>query len=123
MFMHIKMKAEDIKFVFVSAAIVVSLVCCVSLSKAAISTTVDTSSQSKEEIVSVEEESEAGETGLVIDVEEKDCDKAIESIQEQSTRIDDGMSEIQKDLEELKKRKKIKKITKKKIKTKKVIDK
>ena len=49
--------------------------------------------------------------------------KAIESIQEQSSRIDDGMSEIQKDLEELKKRKKIKKVTKKKIKTKKVIDK
>ena len=52
-------------------------------------------------------------------------DKAIDSIQEQSTRIDEDMSEIQKDIEELKKRKKIKKtktITKKKIK-KKVIDK
>ena len=123
MFMHLKMKAEDIKFVFASVAIVVSLACCVSLSKAAISTTVDTSSQNKEEIVSAEEETGVGETGIVIDVEEKDCDKAIDSIQEQSSRIDDGMSEIQQDLEELKKRKKIKKVTKKKIKTKKVIDK
>ena len=66
---------------------------------------------------------ESGETGLVTDLEDKGCDKAIESIQEQSARIDDGMSEIQKDLQELKKRKKIKKVTKKKIKTKKVIDK
>ena len=55
--------------------------------------------------------------------EDKDCDKAIESIQEQSANIDEGMAEIKKDLEELKKRKKKKKITKKKIKKKKVIDK
>jgi len=123
MFMHLKMKAEDIKLVFISVALVVSLACCVSLSRAAVSASVDTSSQSKEGIVSVEEETEAGETGTMIEIEEKDCDKAIESIQEQSSRIDDGMSEIQKDLEELKKRKKIKKVTKKKIKTKKVIDK
>jgi peptidoglycan hydrolase CwlO-like protein len=69
------------------------------------------------------EDEEADETGLVTELEEKDCDKAIESIQEQSSRIDDRMSEIQKDLKELKKRKKIKKVTKKKIKTKKIIDK
>ena len=123
MFMHLKMKAEDIKLVFASVAIVVSLACCVSLSRAAVSVSADTASQSKEEVVSAEEKPEVGETGLMIDVEEKDCDKAIESIQEQSSRIDEGMSEIQKDLEELKKRKKIKKVTKKKIKTKKVIDK
>ena len=123
MFMHLKMKAEDIKLVFISVALVVSLACCVSLSRAAVSASADTSSQSKEEIVSVEEETEAGETGLMIDIEEKDCDKAIESIQEQSSRIDNGMSEIQEDLEELKKRRKIKKTTKKKTKTKKVIDK
>ena len=123
MFMHLKMKAEDIKLVFISVALVVSLACCVSLSRAAVSASADTSSRSKEEIVSVEEETEAGETGTMIDVEEKDCDKAIESIQEQSSRIDNGMSEIQQDLEELKKRRKIKKTTKKKTKTKKVIDK
>jgi len=123
MFMHLKMKAEDIKLVFISVALVVSLACCVSLSRAAVSASADTSSRSKEEIVSVEEETEAGETGTMIDVEEKDCDKAIESIQEQSSRIDNGMSEIQEDLEELKKRRKIKKTTKKKTKTKKVIDK
>jgi len=123
MFMHLKMKAEDIKLVFISVALVVSLACCVSLSRAAVSASADTSSQSKEGIVSVEEEIEAGETGTMIDVEEKDCDKAIESIQEQSSRIDNGMSEIQEDLEELKKRRKIKKTTKKKTKTKKVIDK
>jgi TolA-binding protein len=123
MFMHLKMKAEDIKLVFISVALVVSLACCVSLSRAAVSASADTSSQSKEGIVSVEEETEAGETGTMIDVEEKDCDKAIESIQEQSSRIDNGMSEIQEDLEELKKRRKIKKTTKKKTKTKKVIDK
>ena len=71
------------------------------------------------------EDEEVGETGLVTELEDKGCDDAIDSIQEQSTRIDEGMSEIQKDLEELKKRKKTKKtktITKKKIK-KKVIDK
>ena len=123
MFMHLKMKAEDIKLVFISVALVVSLACCVSLSRAAVSASADTSSQSKEGIVSVEEETEAGETGTMIDVEEKDCDKAIDSIQEQSSRIDNGMSEIQEDLEELKKRRKIKKTTKKKTKTKKVIDK
>jgi len=123
MFMHLKMKAEDIKLVFISVALVVSLACCVSLSRAAVSASADTSSRSKEEIVSVEEETEAGETGTMIDVEEKDCDKAIESIQEQSSRIDNGMSEIQEDIEELKKRRKIKKTTKKKTKTKKVIDK
>ena len=123
MFMHLKMKAEDIKLVFISVALVVSLACCVSLSRAAVSASADTSSQSKEGIVSVEEETEAGETGTMIDVEEKDCDKAIESIQEQSSRIDNGMSEIQEDIEELKKRRKIKKTTKKKTKTKKVIDK
>ncbi len=123
MFMHLKMKAEDIKLVFISVALVVSLACCVSLSRAAVSASADTSSQSKEGIVSVEEETEAGETGTMIDVEEKDCDKAIDSIQEQSSRIDNGMSEIQEDIEELKKRRKIKKTTKKKTKTKKVIDK
>ena len=121
--MHLKMKAEDIKLVFISVALVVSLACCVSLSRAAVSASADTSSQSKEGIVSVEEETEAGETGTMIDVEEKDCDKAIDSIQEQSSRIDNGMSEIQEDIEELKKRRKIKKTTKKKTKTKKVIDK
>jgi len=123
MFMHLKMKAEDIKLVFISVALVVSLACCVSLSRAAVSASADTSSQSKEGIVSVEEETEVGETGTMIDVEEKDCDKAIDSIQEQSSRIDNGMSEIQEDIEELKKRRKIKKTTKKKTKTKKVIDK
>ena len=123
MFMHLKMKAEDIKLVFISVALVVSLACCVSLSRAAVSASADTSSWSKEGIVSVEEETEVGETGTMIDVEEKDCDKAIESIQEQSSRIDNGMSEIQEDIEELKKRRKIKKTTKKKTKTKKVIDK
>jgi septal ring factor EnvC (AmiA/AmiB activator) len=70
-----------------------------------------------------DDEAEVGETGSMVDLEDKDCDEAIDSIHEQSARIDDGMSEIQKDLEELKKRKKIKKVTKKKIKTKKVIDK
>jgi len=69
------------------------------------------------------EDEETDETGLVTELEDKGCDKAIESIQEQSTRIDEGMSEIQKDIKELKKRKKIKKVTKKKTKTKKVIDK
>ena len=123
MFMHLKMKAEDIKLVFISVALVVSLACCVSLSRAAVSASADTSSQNKEEIVSVEEETDIGETGLEMVLKGKGCDKAIESIQEQSANIDKGMSEIKKDLEELKKRKKIKKVTKKKIKTKKVIDK
>ena len=115
-----KLKFEDVKYILASIAIVAALACCVSFSKAA--TIVDPASQNEEVeeiVVSVEDE----ETGLTPEIEEKDCDKAIESIQEQSSRIDDGMSEIQKDLEELKKRKKIKKVTKKKIKTKKVIDK
>ena len=69
------------------------------------------------------EDEEADETGLVTELEDKGCDEAIESIQEQSTRIDEGMSEIQQDIKELKKRRKTKTTTKKKIKTKKVIDK
>ena len=113
---HLKMKTEDIKFIFVSFVFVFSLACCVSITKAAVSGTVDTGNQEKEVIVEhIEEPSHS--------TEDKDCDKAIESIQEQSANIDEGMSEIKKDLEELKKRKKKKKITKKKIKTKKVIDK
>ena len=52
-----------------------------------------------------------------------DCDVVIDSMQDKSSNIDEGISEIIKDLEELKKRKKIKKITKKKIKKKKIIDK
>ena len=52
-----------------------------------------------------------------------DCDVVIGSMEDKSSNIDEGMSEIKKDLEELKKRKKIKKTTKKKIKIKKVIDK
>ena len=52
-----------------------------------------------------------------------DCDVVIDSMHNKSSKIDESMSEIKKDLEELKKRKKIKKVTKKKIKTKKVIDK
>ena len=52
-----------------------------------------------------------------------DCDVVIGSMEDKSSNIDEGMSEIKKDLEELKKRKKIKKVTKKKIKKKKVIDK
>jgi len=114
-----KPKFEDVKYILTSIAIVAALACCVSFSKAA--TIIDTASQDEEVVVFVEDEE--AETGLAPEIEEKDCDKAIESIQEQSARIDDGMSEIQKDLEELKKRKKIKKVTKKKIKTKKVIDK
>ena len=119
-----KPKFEDVKYVLSSIAVVAALACCVSFSKAA--TIVDTASQNEEvEEIVVSVEDEEVETALAPEIEEKDCDKAIESIQEQSARIDDGMSEIQKDLEELKKRKKIKKtktITKKKIK-KKVIDK
>ena len=117
-------KFEDVKYILASIAVVVALACCVSFSKAA--TIVDNASQNEEvEEIVVSVEDEEAETGLATEIEEKDCDKAIESIQEQSARIDDGMSEIQKDLEELKKRKKTKKtktITKKKIK-KKVIDK
>jgi len=117
-----KIKFEDVKYILASIAIVAVLACCVSFSKAA--TIIDTASQNEEvEEIVVSVEDEEAETGLAPEIEEKDCDKAIESIQEQSARIDDGMSEIQKDLEELKKRKKIKKVTKKKIKTKKVIDK
>ena len=52
-----------------------------------------------------------------------DCDVVIGSMEDKSSNIDEGMSEIKKDLEELKKRKKIKKVTKKKIKKKKDIDK
>jgi len=116
MFMHLKMKAEDIKFVFISVVFVFSLACCISITKAAVSGTVDTGNQEKEVIVEhIEEPAHSAE--------DKDCDKAIESIQEQSANIDEGMAEIKRDLEELKKRKKKKKITKKKIKTKKVIDK
>ena len=115
-------KFEDVKYILASIAIVAVLACCVSFSKAA--TIIDTASQNEEvEEIVVSVEDEETETDMPAEVEEKDCDKAIESIQEQSSRIDDGMSEIQKDLEELKKRKKIKKVTKKKIKTKKVIDK
>ena len=123
MFMHLKMSAEDIKFIFVSFVFVFSLACCVSITKAAVSGTVDTGNQEKEVIVEHIEEPEATKEEPVANAEDKDCDKALESIQEQSANIDEGMSEIKKDLEELKKRKKKKKITKKKIKTKKVIDK
>ena len=52
-----------------------------------------------------------------------DCDVVIDSMQDKSSNIDEGISEIKKDLEELKKRKKRKKITKKKRKKKKVVDK
>ena len=55
--------------------------------------------------------------------EQTDCDVVIDSMNTKSSKIDDDMAEIKKDLEELKKRKKIKKITKKKIKKKKIIDK
>ena len=113
---HLKMKTEDIKFIFVSVVLVFSLACCISITKAAVSESNDTGSQEKEVIIEHIEEP-------VVNIEEKDCDKAIESIQEQSANIDEGMAEIKKDLEELKKRKKIKKVTKKKIKKKKVIDK
>ena len=113
---HLKMKTEDIKFIFVSVVLVFSLACCISITKAAVSESNDTGSQEKEVIIEHIEEP-------VVNIEEKDCDKAIESIQEQSTSIDEGMAEIKRDLQELKKRKKIKKVTKKKIKKKKVIDK
>ena len=123
MFMHLKMSAEDIKFVFVSVVLVFSLACCISITKAAVSEPFDATDEEKEVIIESIEKPEIIEEEPAVNVGEKDCDKALESIQEQSARIDDGMSEIQKDLEELKKRKKIKKVTKKKIKTKKVIDK
>ena len=120
---HLKMKTEDIIFIFVSVVFVFSLACCISITKAAVSETIDTGNQEKEVIVEHIEEPEATKEEPVVSAEDKDCDKALESIQEQSANIDEGMAEIKKDLEELKKRKKIKKITKKKIKKKKVIDK
>ena len=123
MFMHLKMKAKDIKFVFTSVALVVSLACCVSLTKSAISASLDTGIQSKKVEEKIPDAIIEEDTGLGVVLKDKGCDKAIVSIQEQSANIDEGMSEIKKDLEELKKRKKIKKVTKKKIKTKKVIDK
>jgi len=55
--------------------------------------------------------------------EQPDCDVVIDSMSSKSSNIDEDISEIKKDLEELKKRKKRKKITKKKIKKKKVVDK
>jgi len=62
--------------------------------------------------------------GIVSPTEEQpDCDVVIDSMNSKSSKIDDDMSEIKKDLEELKKRKKIKKVTRKKIKNKKVVDK
>jgi hypothetical protein len=117
------MKAKDIKFVFTSVALVVSLACCVSLTKSAISASLDTGIQSKKVEEKIPDAIIEEDTGLGVVLKDKGCDKAIVSIQEQSANIDEGMSEIKKDLEELKKRKKIKKVTKKKIKTKKVIDK
>ena len=70
----------------------------------------------------------AQDTGAVTDdslydEEQAGCDVVIDSMQDKSSNIDEGMSEIKKDLEELKKRKKRKKITKKKRKKKKVVDK
>ena len=121
--MHLKMKPEDVKFVFISVAIVLSLACCVFLTKTAISASIDTGTQSEKSEKKSRQAVITGDTGLGPVLTDKGCDGAIVSIQEQSARIDDGMSEIQKDIEELKKRKKIKKVTKKKIKTKKVIDK
>jgi len=123
MFMHLKMKAEDVKFVFISVALVMSLACCVSLTKSAISASLDTDTQSKKVEEKMPDAITEEDTGLGVVLKDKGCDKAIVSIQRQSTNIDEEMSEIKKDLEELKKRKKKKKITKKKIKTKKVIDK
>ena len=117
---HLKMKTEDIKFIFVSFVFVFSLACCVSITKAAVSQPVDTGAEEKEEVI---EQPEIIKEKPAVNIEEQDCDKAIESIQEQSANIDEGMAEIKRDLEKLKKRKKIKKVTKKKIKKKKVIDK
>ena len=123
MFMHLKISAEDIKFIFISVVFVFSLACCISITKAAVSETIDTGSEEKEVIVEHIEEPEATKEESVVSTEDKACDEALESIQEQSANIDEGMAEIKKDLEKLKKRKKKKKITKKKIKTKKAIDK
>ena len=119
---HLKMKTEDIKFIFVSFVFVFSLACCISITKAAVSQPVDTGAGEKEEIIEPIEQPEIIKEEPAVNTEQ-DCDKAIESIQEQSANIDEGMAEIKRDLEKLKKRKKIKKVTKKKIKKKKVIDK
>ena len=120
---HLKMKFEDIKFIFVSVVFVFLLACCISITKAAVSQPVDTGAEEKEEIVESIEQPEIIKEKPAVNIEEQDCDKAIESIQEQSANIDEGMAEIKRDLEKLKKRKKIKKVTKKKIKKKKVVDK
>ena len=120
---HLKMKTEDIKFIFVSVVFVFSLACCISITKAAVSQPVDTGAEEKEETIESIKQPEIIKEKPAVNIEEEDCDKAIESIQEQSANIDEGMAEIKRDLEKLKKRKKIKKVTKKKIKTKKVIDK
>mgnify|MGYP003632191014 CR=1 FL=1 len=120
---HLKMKTEDIKFIFVSVVFVFSLACCISITKAAVSQPVDTGSEEKEAIIEHTEEPEVAKEEPVVSVEDEDCDKALKSIQEQSANIDEGMAEIKRDLEKLKKRKKIKKVTKKKIKKKKVVDK
>ena len=61
--------------------------------------------------------------GSLYDEEQAGCGVMIDSMNSKSSKIDDNISEIKKDLEELKKRKKRKKITKKKIKKKKVVDK
>ena len=55
--------------------------------------------------------------------EQTDCDVVIDSMSDKSSKIDEDISEIKKDIEELKKRKKKKKTTRKKIKKKKVVDK
>ena len=120
---HLKMSAEDIKFIFVSVVLIMTFAACASLTKSAISASIDTGNQEKEVIVEHVEEPEATKEEPVASAEDEDCDKALESIQEQSANIDESMAEIKKDLEKLKKRKKKKKITKKKIKTKKAIDK
>ena len=120
---HLKMKTEDIKFIFVSVVFVFSLACCISITKAAVSQPADTGSEEKEVIIEHIEEPEVAKEEPVVSVEDEDCDKALKSIQEQSANIDEGMAEIKKDIEELKKRKKKKKTTRKKIKKKKVVDK
>jgi len=61
--------------------------------------------------------------GLSYEEEQAGCDVMIDSMKDKSSNIDEDISEIKKDLEELKKRKKRKKITKKKRKKKKVVDK
>ena len=48
---HLKMKTEDIKFIFVSVVLVFSLACCISITKAAVSESNDTGSQEKEVII------------------------------------------------------------------------